>query len=204
MLDVGKLSYSLKKTLPGNLEKNKWPVKVWKLTRRGEDWKWTHDRGRRTKNPETGDYEYQFLKENETTASISYDNIFTGPTGEDTLIVAKPEQGVYMPVKPELEITKDNEQDWGDLGEDDFDMDMFINMAHFIKVGKNELERHYEITKNESNSILDNFYIQMAAAFIGMGLFMMLTGIAINKTISGTAAASLLPLLKTRGDGLWR
>lgn len=201
------ITFTIRKLL--NRDRNKWPVTVWKLVRRGENWEWQKDRGRRTVDKKQDEEKYQFLREPGSTASISYEYLFQGPGGHDTLIVAKPENNTFVPVKPELEISKDEtdmDVDWGNLSEEDIDMNMFVNMGHFIKVAKNELERHYEITKSEDSQWYKAPIVWLVGGAVGMGIFFVLAGIGAQKALAPAAEASsnLLPLIGLKTRNAWK
>lgn len=199
--------FNIRKAL--KMDRKKWPVDVYKFERRGENWVLSRDRGRRVKNPETGDFEYQFLKEDETTSSISYEHLSTDKNGVDTLFVAKPEKGAFFPLNPDFTVEEDQEEN--EEAPENVDMDWVMEFSNFIQAGKKELDRSYKIVQTEEKAWYEDPMVQAVAAFVGFGIFMVLAGIGYSKMIQeGTLAAvnqlgnqidslkNLLPLLMLR------
>lgn len=183
---MSSIIFNIRKAL--NMDRKKWPVDVYKFERRGENWVLSRDRGRRVKNPETGDFEYQFLKEDETTSSISYEHLSTDKSGVDTLFVAKPEKGAFFPLTPEFEVSEDNEND--EQTPNNVDMNWVMEFSNFIQAGKKELDRSYKIVQTSEKNWYEDPMVQAVAAFVGFGIFMVLAGIGYSKMIQeGTMAA---------------
>lgn len=177
------LKYNLYKKL--GRDRKIWPVTVWRMVRRGDQWVWETDRGRRRKNPETDEWEYEFLKDDVVTDAISYEHMTKGPNGHDLLFVAKPEKDVVMPVDQETRVEEAEE------GPDDVEMDWVMDQAHFIKVGENVLERSFDIVKTDDKAWWQEEKLQAAFLFVGAGIFFMLLGISYSKLISETAVETL-------------
>lgn len=185
------LKYNVYKIL--GKDREIWPVTVWKKVRRGdsmENGQWETDRARRTKNPKTGEEEYQFLKTGEITDSISYKHLTQGPGGHPLLIAAEPEKGVVLPAKEDWELEE------GEEGPDNVDMGWVMDQSHFIKVGKNELERSYDIVRTDESAWWQEDKLQAAFLFVGAGVFFMLLGISYSKVISEGAVQDLTQLAK--------
>lgn len=183
---MSSIIFNIRKAL--NMDRKKWPVDVYKFERRGENWVLSKDRGRRVKNPETGDFEYQFLKEDETTSSISYEHLSTDKNGVDTLFLAKPEKGAFFPLNPEFEVNEDNEDD--EETPNNVDMKWVMEFSNFIQAGKKELDRSYKIVQTDEKNWYEDPMVQAVAAFVGFGIFMVLAGIGYSKMIQeGTMAA---------------
>lgn len=185
------LLFNIRKAL--NRDRKKWPVDIYKFERRGNQWTLTRDRGRRVKNPETGDYEYEFLKEEATTASISYEHIQTDKNGVDYIFIAKPEKNAYFPLKPDFEI-KEDENLIGD--KKDVDMNWVMDQSNFIEAGKRDLERSYKIVQTEDKNWYEDPMVQAVAAFVGFGIFMVLSGIGYSKMIVEGATTAVDQLAK--------
>lgn len=168
-------------------DRNLWPVTVWRKVRRGKEWRWEKDRGRRRKNPETGEWEYEFLKDDVVTDAVSYEHIQTGSNGNDLLIVAKPEKDVVMPVNEETTVRQDEDYE----GPAEADMKWVMDQSHFIQVGKNALERSYDIVQTDEGKWWQEDKLQAAFLFVGAGIFFMLLGISYSKVISNTAVEQL-------------
>lgn len=199
--------FNLKKAL--GRDRGDWPVTVEKLEKRGDGFVEKTDRGRRVKNPETDQPRYEFLKENEDTASIPQSYLETDANGHPKLTVLKvqTESGAqFAPVKKSLEFTAEDVDDWQQQEDLEADMDFVVKISRFIEVGKNELERHYEITKTEDKEWYQAPIVWLVGGAVGMGIFYIMAGIGAQKVLDTTASSgaskNLVPFLAFTSQNL--
>lgn len=188
-------------------DRKHWPVTVNKYEIYEDTLRETQDRGRRVKDQETEEPVYQFRKEEDTTTPIPRKYLKHGSDGHPTLDVVKiqsDEGALFAPVKKEVKISRGDLEEDEDLPED-LSVDFVINLSRFINIGKKELERHYEITKQEDTEWYQAPIIWLLLGSIGMGIFMVLAGIGAQKAFEPAAEASknLLPLAMVSGKRVW-
>ena len=211
------LAFKLRKLV--GKDRDKWPVTVDIYTKQGNSLKKKRDRGRRTIDEDDG-ATYQLMRQGHETAAIPQKYFEQDQSGHPklNLLMVQTQVGPeYYPMEREIsfetgDIDKNEEQsilDW--LGEqdenaslEDFDVGIkfLLNHARSIQVGKNELERHYEITKDENSQWYKAPIVWLVGGAIGMGIFFVLAGIGAQKALTPAAEASssIVPLLalKTR------
>jgi len=201
---LGQISFNVKKLL--GRDRNDWPVDVEKhLVYDGDRVETVSDRGRRVKDPESGDPVYEFLNEDDQTISIPRKYLRQGQDGNKVLDVMKihTEEGpMFSPIERKVTVEAD---DVKDLETGDVDMDFVIEFSRFIQVGKKELERHYEITKTNDQEWYKAPNVWIVAGIGGMGFFYFLSGLGAQKVLeiaNNTGAENLIPLALVSGETL--
>lgn len=180
---ASKLRFKLSKAL-GRDRKN-WPVTVHKIEQHGSGLKISVDRGRRIQNPETDEREYEFMKESQVTIPIERKYLQTGPGNHPLLYVVKisgEDKDYYIPVDPSLDFDLPEEAE--QYVEDDQKISFLVKHSEFIKVAKNELEKHYSITQEEQDKWYQDPMIQAAILFFGAGLFFFFAAMGYSKMIT--------------------
>lgn len=178
-------------------DRKHWPVTVRKYEIMDNGFEEKTDRGRRINDPETDEPVYEFLNEQKSTATIPRKYLKWDNQGNRMLEVVKAqtdEGAVFAPVNKELNVNADN---FDELDDEEVDMDFIVELSRFINIGKKEIERHYEITKNENRAWYEQPMFLMVSGFIGLGIFLILGGIAYSKMINTETLKAIEQLQKS-------
>jgi len=185
-----------------------YPVTVFKWVRRANDWKLKIDKGRRIKNRDTGDWVYQFKNDGGETTGISYNAIIDTREMGDIMLVAKPEQDVYLPLNPNVKIEDDELRgEDGQYNNADYEdeLELITSLQQFKEWGEWELENTYDIVDTEAEEWYQDKTVQAAIVFISMGVFLVIAGIAYQKFVSAElldAISSLQQSAEAAATGL--